>query len=92
MATSWGSFRNYQTDEAWVWEHLALTRARVVAGDAGLGADIERFRAGLLPEKGADRAEVLKQLREMRARIAGAKAPQGAGMARSAPGGCRMWN
>jgi glutamate-ammonia-ligase adenylyltransferase len=77
VATSWDSFRNYQSEEAWVWEHLALTRARVVAGDAGLGADIERFRVDLLPLKGADRGAVVQQLSEMRARIAAAKAPEG---------------
>ncbi|UYV38860.1 glutamine-synthetase adenylyltransferase [Rhodobacteraceae bacterium D3-12] len=86
VATSWQSFQNYQSGEAWVWEHLALTRARVVAGDMGLGADIEAFRAGLLPEKGADRGEVLKQLGEMRARIAAAKAPDGPWDAKIGPG------
>src|SRR5690606_7771862 len=38
VATSIQSFRDYQMSEAWTWEHLALTRARVVAcaGDQGL--------------------------------------------------------
>ncbi|WP_134726064.1 putative nucleotidyltransferase substrate binding domain-containing protein [Paracoccus luteus] len=35
VATSVGSFRAYQMDEAWTWEHLALTRARVVAAIPG---------------------------------------------------------
>ena len=35
VATSIESFRAYQIDEAWTWEHLALTRARVVGAVAG---------------------------------------------------------
>jgi len=31
VATALDSFRGYQMHEAWTWEHLALTRARVVA-------------------------------------------------------------
>ena len=76
VATSWASFRNYQQDEAWVWEHLALTRARVVAGDAGLAADIEAFRAEIL-SRPRDRHEVLREVAAMRARIAAAKIPAG---------------
>ena len=34
LAVSVESFARYQREEAWTWEHLALTRARVVAGDA----------------------------------------------------------
>ncbi|MDQ2089107.1 bifunctional [glutamine synthetase] adenylyltransferase/[glutamine synthetase]-adenylyl-L-tyrosine phosphorylase [Marimonas arenosa] len=86
VATSWASFRAYQTDEAWVWEHLALTRARVVVGDAALSADIEAFRVALLGEKGADRAKVLVGLADMRERIAAAKAPSGPWEAKIGPG------
>ena len=32
VATMIGSFESYQENEAWTWEHLALTRARVVSG------------------------------------------------------------
>ena len=40
VATSFESFRSYQRDSAWTWEKLALTRARVVAGDTALGANV----------------------------------------------------
>ncbi|MDC0131644.1 bifunctional [glutamine synthetase] adenylyltransferase/[glutamine synthetase]-adenylyl-L-tyrosine phosphorylase [Alphaproteobacteria bacterium] len=33
-------FIEYQTSQAWSWEHLALTRARVLAGDSNLTAKI----------------------------------------------------
>lgn len=72
VATSWNSFRSYQSDEAWTWEHLALTRARPVAGNADLCRDIEVFRTSLLGAQ-VDRAQVLDALRDMRARIAAAK-------------------
>lgn len=34
LAVSLDSFARYQRETAWTWEHLALTRARVVAGPA----------------------------------------------------------
>ena len=40
VATHIESFRKYQRQEAWTWEHMALTRARVVAGDAGFAKAI----------------------------------------------------
>lgn len=85
VATSWGSFTNYQQNEAWVWEHLALTRAHVVAGDAELGKDIETFRAEFLSQP-RDRNMVLKEVAEMRARLAAAKAPAGVWDAKNGPG------
>ncbi|HTZ68428.1 MAG TPA: bifunctional [glutamine synthetase] adenylyltransferase/[glutamine synthetase]-adenylyl-L-tyrosine phosphorylase, partial [Roseiarcus sp.] len=41
LATQLASFKLYQQDEAETWEHMALTRARFVAGDSSLGADVE---------------------------------------------------
>ena len=41
VATSIASFENYQHHEAWTWEHLALTRARVVSGAPALAARVE---------------------------------------------------
>ena len=42
VAASLSSFRGYQRDSAWTWEKLALTRARVVSGDAALAASLEQ--------------------------------------------------
>lgn len=36
VATRISAFAKYQLQEAWTWEHMALTRARVVCGDAQL--------------------------------------------------------
>jgi glutamate-ammonia-ligase adenylyltransferase len=40
-AVSLESFTRYQTTEAWTWERLALTRARIVAGPEPLRRQIE---------------------------------------------------
>ncbi|MCE5974578.1 glutamine-synthetase adenylyltransferase [Sinirhodobacter sp. WL0062] len=85
VATSIESFRSYQMDEAWTWEHLALTRARPVAGDPGLAADVEAVRVAVLAAKGSD-PKVMPDLAEMRARIFAAKAPDGAWEAKIGPG------
>ncbi len=85
VATSWQSFRNYQEGEAWVWEHLALTRARTVAGDASLAADIEAFRTGLLRQP-HDAAAILADVKDMRARLNAAKPSEGPLDARRGPG------
>lgn len=42
LATSLSAFRSYQRGDAWTWEHLALSRARVVAGTGGLPQLVER--------------------------------------------------
>ncbi|WP_372573113.1 glutamine-synthetase adenylyltransferase [Ruegeria jejuensis] len=85
VATSWASFTNYQRNEAWVWEHLALTRARVVAGNEGLGQDIETFRRDLLGQS-QDRRKVFAEVSEMRERLAAAKSPSGIWDAKTGPG------
>ncbi len=85
VATSWASFTHYQQEEAWVWEHLALTRAHVVAGDAGLAQDIETFRTELL-SRPWEADKVLREVAEMRTRLAAAKAPAGVWDAKNGPG------
>ncbi|MXQ06971.1 bifunctional [glutamine synthetase] adenylyltransferase/[glutamine synthetase]-adenylyl-L-tyrosine phosphorylase [Alphaproteobacteria bacterium GH1-50] len=72
VATGFESFREYQTNEAWTWEHLALTRARRVAGDAALGDRVEAFRRELLA-RDRDRESTLKDVRDMRRRLAEAR-------------------
>ncbi|WP_297111283.1 bifunctional [glutamine synthetase] adenylyltransferase/[glutamine synthetase]-adenylyl-L-tyrosine phosphorylase [uncultured Devosia sp.] len=41
LATSLAGFRAYHKDNAWTWEHLALSRARVVASTGRLGEKVE---------------------------------------------------
>ncbi len=42
------AFEHYQLNQAWPWEHQALTRARFVAGDAAIGARFEDIRQRIL--------------------------------------------
>ena len=76
VATALQSFRNYQRDEAWTWEHLALTRARPVAGTVALFEEIESFRRELLAEKAKGEA-IAADVAAMRARLQAAKPGQG---------------
>ena len=40
IAAEAAAFRRYHEEDAWTWEHMALTRARPVAGDEALSAAI----------------------------------------------------
>src|SRR4029079_15292415 len=40
VATQLSSFHLYQMNSAWTWEHMALTRARLVRGPAALRREI----------------------------------------------------
>ena len=68
VATSFEGFCHYHRDEAWTWEHLALTRARVVVGGAELAHSVEQFRRALIAEKGRG-ARVIPDVAAMRARL-----------------------
>jgi [glutamine synthetase] adenylyltransferase / [glutamine synthetase]-adenylyl-L-tyrosine phosphorylase len=85
VATSLQSFRTYQETEAWTWEHLALTRARVLAGETSLGAEVEAFRRDLLKVKGKG-GSIRADVAAMRARIQAAKPAQGMWDAKNGPG------
>ncbi len=85
MATLIHSFRNYQMAEAWTWEHLALTRARTLAGDASLRAEFEDLRREVLTTKGTGET-VLADVADMRARLATAKPAANDWDAKNGPG------
>ncbi|MDR7125040.1 glutamine-synthetase adenylyltransferase [Pseudotabrizicola sp. 4114] len=85
VATGWQSFTGYQEDEAWTWEHLALTRARVLAGDAGLAAEVEAFRRDLLARKGKGDT-VRADVAAMRERLQAAKPAKGSWEAKNGAG------
>ncbi|MCE6953265.1 glutamine-synthetase adenylyltransferase [Cereibacter sphaeroides] len=85
VATALASFASYQRDEAWTWEHLALTRARPLAGDPSLAAEIEELRREILKEKAVP-ARVLPDVADMRRRLAEAKPASGLWEAKNGPG------
>ena len=86
VATSWPAYRDYQREKAWTWEHLALTRARPIAGDPALGEEVEAFRRALLGEVGSA-SEVAEGLSDMRRRLAEARPRSGPWDMRAGPGG-----
>jgi len=72
LATQFSAFALYQRNEAETWEHMALTRARVIAGDASLAADIaEAVRDTIVRKR--DPAKIVREVRSMRALIAAEK-------------------
>jgi glutamate-ammonia-ligase adenylyltransferase len=69
VATKLSSFILYQLGSAWTWEHLALTRARVVTGPASLRREIGTAIKEVL-SRPRDRAKVAEDVKAMRAKIA----------------------
>jgi glutamate-ammonia-ligase adenylyltransferase len=63
------SFAEYQEREAWTWEHMALTRARVISGSPGFRAQIEKIIRDVLTRP-RDAAAVASDVAEMRRAIA----------------------
>jgi glutamate-ammonia-ligase adenylyltransferase len=69
IASSFDAFAQYQHDAAWTWERMALTRARPVAGEAGLCRRIdEAIRAALIAPR--DPSGLLVDVADMRERLA----------------------
>ncbi|MCK5934153.1 MAG: bifunctional [glutamine synthetase] adenylyltransferase/[glutamine synthetase]-adenylyl-L-tyrosine phosphorylase [Fulvimarina manganoxydans] len=86
LATRLATFRRYQEAEAWTWERMALTRARVVAGDPDLGKLVEETVETLLALP-RERNAVTEDVRAMRGRIEREKPPRGALDLKLRPGG-----
>ena len=86
IATQGRSLAAYLAGEAELWEHMALTRARVLCGDAGLASEAqETIRKALLGRR--DPAEVKRRVREMRALVEEEKGDNGPLDLKLAPGG-----
>jgi glutamate-ammonia-ligase adenylyltransferase len=63
------SFAEYQEREAWTWEHMALTRARVISGPPDFRARIERTIRDVLIRP-RDTSIIANDVAEMRRAIA----------------------
>jgi [glutamine synthetase] adenylyltransferase / [glutamine synthetase]-adenylyl-L-tyrosine phosphorylase len=69
VASSLEGFRKYHAESSWTWEHMALTRARVIAGCPELAERIEgEIKAVLCQPRDAE--ELRKSVSEMRQRMA----------------------
>ena len=62
------AFAEYQRTKAWTFEHQALTRARFVAGDAGIGGAFERLRIEVL-RLPRDRPKLQQEITAMRQKM-----------------------
>jgi glutamate-ammonia-ligase adenylyltransferase len=69
VATMLGSFESYQENEAWTWEHLALTRARVVSSSPQFAARVEKVIHDVL-RRSRDAETIAGDVVEMRRAIA----------------------
>lgn len=68
IATSLAGWRRYYERDSWTWEHMAVTRARAIAGDPALCTRIETaIRDTLCTPRDAD--ALLIDVLEMRERI-----------------------
>ncbi len=69
VATLLGSFTSYQETEAWTWEHMALTRARVVSGSPAFAARVNSAIEAVLKRE-RDPVQIAGDVVEMRGAIA----------------------
>jgi glutamate-ammonia-ligase adenylyltransferase len=74
--SSMESFRKYQLESAWVWEHQALTRARFSAGDRAVGDAFERIRCEVLRQQ-RDLAKLREEVLAMRLKMVDAHGTKG---------------
>jgi glutamate-ammonia-ligase adenylyltransferase len=77
IAVSFSSFDRYQREEAWTWEHMALTRARTVFGAPKDLAELEKIIAGVL-EAQRDPVKLRSDVLAMRGEMAAHKPARGA--------------
>jgi [glutamine synthetase] adenylyltransferase / [glutamine synthetase]-adenylyl-L-tyrosine phosphorylase len=69
IASQFDGFARYQRESAWTWEHMALTRARPVAGDAAICRRLSETIETVLKAPRDPRSLVI-DVAEMRRRIA----------------------
>jgi [glutamine synthetase] adenylyltransferase / [glutamine synthetase]-adenylyl-L-tyrosine phosphorylase len=69
VASHLETFAEYQEREAWTWEHMALTRARVISSSPDFRIKIENIIRKVLTRR-RDAAVVAKDVAEMRRAVA----------------------
>lgn len=85
-AAQFRSFRTYQREEAELWEHMALTRARVIAGDESLAGEAQSVIREALRQAREPEA-VNHSVRAMRATVEEEKGDHGPLDLKLSPGG-----
>jgi glutamate-ammonia-ligase adenylyltransferase len=69
VATQIDGFRGYHAEEAWTWEHMALTRARIVSASPGFAARVDQVVRETLT-RARDATVIAADVAEMRRAIA----------------------
>ncbi len=86
LVVSVESFARYQREDAWTWEHMALTRARPIYGSDAARAEVAAIIADVLDGNRPPR-DVGVEAGEMRTEMARHKPPQGPLDIKLLPGG-----
>lgn len=86
LSVSLDGFARYQREDAWTWEHMALTRARPVFGSAPARAAVQEIVDDVLHGARPER-DILADAAKMRADMAAHKPPAGPLDAKLLPGG-----
>jgi [glutamine synthetase] adenylyltransferase / [glutamine synthetase]-adenylyl-L-tyrosine phosphorylase len=86
LVVSVDSFARYQQEEAWVWEHMALLRARAVYGSAAARDQLRTLLADL-HRRPRDPVELRREALAMRVKIAAHKPPKSTLDVKAGPGG-----
>jgi glutamate-ammonia-ligase adenylyltransferase len=87
LATRFASFKDYQSNDAWTWEHMALTRARVITSSSPeFAQQIDCAVSQLLQDK-RDIAKLAHDVSDMRARIQKEKPAKSPWQIKGIPGG-----
>lgn len=86
VAVSLPAFRQYHARDAWTWERMALTRARVVAGSPAIRARVEAAVAEALATA-ADPVRTRADAAAMRGRLLRELPPSGPWDVKMRPGG-----
>ncbi|MBX7528107.1 bifunctional [glutamine synthetase] adenylyltransferase/[glutamine synthetase]-adenylyl-L-tyrosine phosphorylase [Qipengyuania vesicularis] len=76
LAVSLESFERYQREDAWTWEHMALTRARVLTGSEDGRNAVDAVLSDVLRRE-RDEEELLADLLKMRNEMAAHKPAKG---------------
>ncbi|MEQ1510720.1 MAG: glutamine-synthetase adenylyltransferase, partial [Sphingopyxis sp.] len=76
LVSSLDAFARYQREEAWTWEHMALTRARPVFGSSGARAHLQAIIDDVLAGP-RDTTKLLADIVAMRGQMASHKPPKG---------------
>jgi glutamate-ammonia-ligase adenylyltransferase len=86
VAVSLETFARYHASEAWTWERMALTRARVIAAPNALREKIDAAVGGALT-RDVDGAKIAADARDMREKIAAQFPGKGLWDLKYTPGG-----